>query len=53
MIDEGKATPAEYWVGLQYDKIKAGSSNTRAGTFVRMLQAGRDPVQSVSHRLSD
>ncbi|WP_375788433.1 hypothetical protein ACE10Z_14065 [Bradyrhizobium sp. Pha-3] len=30
MIDQDRATPAEYWAGLQTQKIRAGSSTTRA-----------------------
>ncbi|MGY4476331.1 hypothetical protein [Bradyrhizobium sp. USDA 3364] len=42
MIDEDKATPAEYWAGLQYAIKQGWLEYHESGTFVRMKQAGKD-----------
>lgn len=42
MIDRDKATPAEYWAGLQYAKNQGRLEYHERGTFVRILQAGND-----------
>ena len=43
MIDEDKATPAEYWAGLMYAKDQGWLEYHESGTFVRMLKPGEDP----------
>ncbi|MHC2251066.1 hypothetical protein ACVILK_000758 [Bradyrhizobium embrapense] len=42
MIDEDKATPAEYWAGLQYARDQGWLEYHESGTFVRMTQPGKD-----------
>ncbi|VIO71467.1 hypothetical protein CI1B_36510 [Bradyrhizobium ivorense] len=42
MICQDKATPAEYWAGLQYAKDQGWLEYHESGTFVRMLHAGKD-----------
>ena len=42
MIDEDKATPAEYWAGLQHAIGQGWLEYHESGTFVRMKQAGKD-----------
>ena len=42
MIDQDKATPAEYWAGLQYAKDQGWLEYHESGTFVRMLQPGKE-----------
>ncbi|OKO81370.1 hypothetical protein [Bradyrhizobium sp. NAS96.2] len=42
MIDEDKATPAEYWAGLQHAIGQGWLEYHESGTFVRMLQPGKD-----------
>ncbi|PAY08296.1 hypothetical protein CK489_15485 [Bradyrhizobium sp. UFLA03-84] len=42
MLDEDKATPAEYWAGLQHAIGQGWLEYHESGTFVRMLQPGKD-----------
>ena len=42
MIDEDKATPAEYWAERRYAIGQGWLEHHESGTFVRMLQAGAD-----------
>ncbi|MCC8976497.1 hypothetical protein [Bradyrhizobium brasilense] len=42
MIYQDKATPAEYWAGLEYAKDQGWLEYHESGTFVRMTQAGKD-----------
>ncbi|QIG94425.1 hypothetical protein [Bradyrhizobium sp. 6(2017)] len=42
MIDEDKATPAEYWAALQHAISQGWLEYHESGTFVRILQAGND-----------
>ncbi|PAY04819.1 hypothetical protein CK489_36410 [Bradyrhizobium sp. UFLA03-84] len=42
MLDEDKATLAEYWAGLQHAIGQGWLEYHESGTFVRMLQAGKD-----------
>ncbi|MBR0871392.1 hypothetical protein JQ633_13575 [Bradyrhizobium tropiciagri] len=42
MIYQDKATPAEYWAGLQYAIGQGWLEYHESGTFVRMKQAGAD-----------
>ncbi|MCA1402545.1 hypothetical protein IF803_17105 [Bradyrhizobium sp. UFLA06-06] len=42
MLYQDKATPAEYWAGLQHAIGKGWLEYHESGTFVRMLQPGKD-----------
>ncbi|WFU37233.1 hypothetical protein QA635_07950 [Bradyrhizobium brasilense] len=44
MLFQDKATPAEYWAGLEYAKDQGWLEYHQSGigTFVRMLRAGKD-----------
>ncbi|WOH79029.1 hypothetical protein RX327_24315 [Bradyrhizobium sp. BEA-2-5] len=43
MLDQDKATPAEYWAGLKYaEETMKWLEYHESGTFVRMTQAGKD-----------
>ncbi|MGY4568462.1 hypothetical protein QA639_09455 [Bradyrhizobium pachyrhizi] len=42
MLYQDKATPAEYWAGLEYAKDQGWLEYHESGTFVRMLQPGKD-----------
>ncbi|MHC1947302.1 hypothetical protein IF803_23255 [Bradyrhizobium sp. UFLA06-06] len=42
MLYRDKATPAEYWAGLEYAKNQGWLEYHESGTFVRMLQPGKD-----------
>lgn len=42
MIDEDKATPAEYWAGLQHAIGQGWLEYHESGTFVRLTQPGKD-----------
>ncbi|MHC2241210.1 hypothetical protein ACVJH7_000517 [Bradyrhizobium elkanii] len=42
MLYQDKATPAEYWAGLQHAKDQGWLEYHESGTFVRMLQPGKD-----------
>ncbi|MCP1912896.1 hypothetical protein J2R96_005376 [Bradyrhizobium elkanii] len=40
MLYQDKATPAEYWAGLEYAKDRGWLEYHESGTFVRMLDLG-------------
>ncbi|MGY4568390.1 MULTISPECIES: hypothetical protein [Bradyrhizobium] len=42
MLYHDKATPAEYWAGLECAKDQGWLEYHESGTFVRMTQAGKD-----------
>ena len=42
MLYQDKATPAEYWAGLQHAISQGWLEYHESGTFVRMLQPGKD-----------
>ncbi|GIQ78447.1 hypothetical protein [Bradyrhizobium sp. RD5-C2] len=42
MIDEDKATPAEYWAGLTDAREQGWLEYHESGTFVRMKEAAKD-----------
>jgi hypothetical protein len=42
MLFEFKASPAEYWAGLQFAREAGWLDYDRSGTFVRFTQAGAD-----------
>ena len=42
MLYQDKATPAEYWAGLQYALGQGWLEYHESGTFVKMKQAGND-----------
>ena len=42
MLDEDKATPVEYWAVLQHAIGQGWLEYHESGTFVRMLQPGKD-----------
>ncbi|MHC2333429.1 hypothetical protein [Bradyrhizobium sp. USDA 4454] len=42
MLYQDKATPTEYWTGLQHAIGQGWLEYHESGTFVRMLQPGKD-----------
>ncbi|WP_431015486.1 hypothetical protein [Bradyrhizobium pachyrhizi] len=42
MLYRDRATPVEYWVGLEYAKDQGWLEDHESGTYVRMTQAGKD-----------